>query len=576
MQPEKFRKLVRRWTIPIVIVALFGAAAGYFITKTVTPIYQVKGSILVVAGPGQTGGSGGVPLTPTQATTTAATLLTYPQMLQQVIDELHLVTNVDSLAAEVSASAQSNTELVDVTVRDPSAVRAARIANALMDAYVKQVSNQNAQRINQAGASFQAQITSVQSTLSQQQTQLVATVKARQDTTALRAAIDANTALLTQLNLSFSTFKATAAQALDAVSVAAAAPVPTKPASPSNVLNTIVGAVVGFLIALGLAGLVQFLDRGLNNADDVRDRLGVPCLGVVPKYAAVAWGQKPRGRKRRRAEEAMEAYRRLRANLLFSAPDTDLKDVVVTSARPGEGKTRIAANLAIALASSEKRVLLVDADMRKPDQHRLFRRSLEGGLSELIVQTRTDAIPSLNGVHATEYENLSLLTSGTIPPNPAELLSSKRAHLLLTSIGMQQDLIVVDTAPAGVVTDALSVAAGASATIVIVEAGKTNASQAASVITALRAVGANVVGVVLNKAPLRRRSGGYYTYGHSSYAHAQTRNGSVPLSDASRRENEGEPGLAPASPPRNHSTPGDPTQLMMGNEFEWRMPSSQS
>jgi polysaccharide biosynthesis transport protein len=563
MQPEKFRKLVRRWTIPIVIVALFGAAAGYFITKTVTPIYQAKGSIQVVAGPGQTGGSGSVPLTATQATTTAATLLTYPQMLQQVIDELHLATNVDSLAAEVSASAQSNTDLVDVTVRDPSAVRAARIANALMDAYVKQVSNENTQRINQAGASFQAQITSVQSTLRQQQTQLVAAVKARQDTTALRAAIDANTAILTQLNLSFISFKATAAQALDAVSVAAAARVPTKPASPSTVLNTIVGAVVGLLIALGLAGLVQFLDRGLNSADDVRDRLGVPCLGVVPKYVMAAGRQQPRGRKRRRAEEAMEAYRRLRANLLFSAIDADLRNVVVTSARSGEGKTRIAANLAIALANSEKRVLLIDADMRKPDQHKVFRRSLEGGLSELIVQTRTEAIPSLNGVHATEYENLSLLTSGTIPPNPAELLSSKRAHLLLTSIGMQQDLIVIDTAPAGVVTDALSLAASASATIVIVEAGKTNASQAASVIAALRAVGANVVGVVLNKAPLRRSSSGYYAYGPSSDVRAQTLTGPGPPSSGSRRENDSAPVLQPPPPSRGRGAP-----------VEWPKPSS--
>jgi polysaccharide biosynthesis transport protein len=555
MQPEQFRKLVRRWTIPIVIVALFGAAAGYLVTKTITPIYQAKGSLLVRASSGQTAGSGGVSLTPTQATTTAAILLTEPQMLQQVIDGLHLVTSVDSLASEVTASAQSNTDLVDVTVRDSSALRAARIADALMNAYVTQVSNQNAQRINQAGAAFQAQVTSVQSILAQQEAQLAAAVKARQDTTAPRAAIDVSTTLLTQLNLSFSTFKFTEAQALDSVSVASGAQVPTKRASPSTPLNTVIGAVVGFLIALGLAALLQFLDRGLNTADDVRDRLGVPCLGVVPRYAPVASGHKPRGRKRRRAEEAMEAYRRLRANLLFSAPDTDLKNVVITSARAGEGKTRIAANLAIALANSEKRVLLLDADMRKPEQHKIFRRSLEGGLSELIVQTRTDAVPSLNGVHATDYENLSLLTSGTIPPNPAELLSSKRAHLLLTSIGKQQDLIVIDTAPAGIVTDALSVAASASATIVIVEAGKTNASQAASVIAALRAVGANVVGVVLNKASLRRRSRGYYTYGHSSYAHTQTLNGSVPAS-ATSRENEGDPIVKPTSPPRGSGTSG--------------------
>jgi succinoglycan biosynthesis transport protein ExoP len=123
----------------------------------------------------------------------------------------------------------------------------------------------------------------------------------------------------------------------------------------------------------------------------------------------------------------------------------------------------------------------------------------------------------MNGFRQTQFANLSLLTSGTVPPNPAELLASKRAIALLNSIGPNEDLIVIDTAPAGVVSDALSVAAGASATILVVEAGKTKASQAAGTIDALREVGANVIGVVLNKTSRRVGAGYSYRYGYAQY-----------------------------------------------------------
>ena len=204
---------------------------------------------------------------------------------------------------------------------------------------------------------------------------------------------------------------------------------------------------------------------------------------------------------------------------------------MVTSVRAGEGKTCTAANLAVALAGSERRVLLIDADLRKPDQHRLFETPLEGGLSELILNTPTTATVPLNGLRRTQFANLRLLTSGTVPANPAELLASKRGMAVLKSIGPEQDLIVIDTAPAGLVTDPLSVAAGASATILVVEAGKTKASQAAGTIDALREVGANVIGVVLNKASRRISTGYYYQYGHSQYGQCTAQNHSPTQDD---------------------------------------------
>jgi capsular exopolysaccharide synthesis family protein len=521
MQPDQLRKLARKWTIPILVLTIIGAGAAYFISHRLTPMYEAKGSLLVVAGPGQAGSASSLNINATQATTTAATLLTEPPLLQQVINQLHLDLGTDALAKEVAATPQNNTELVDVVVRDASPVRAAQIANSLMNDYVTQVTNQNTQRINQAGAALQAQIDGAQATLRQEEQQLATSQRSGQDTTALRSAVAADSALLSQLNLNFSSFKIAQAQNLETVTVAALASPPTAPASPSTLLNTVIGAIIGLLVALGVVALVQFLDQGLNNAEDVRQRLGLPCLAVVPRYRGLPTVGKRRGRRKERsAESAMEAYRRLRTNLLFSSPDAELKSIAITSVRAGEGKTSTAANLAVALANSEKRVLLIDADLRKPDQHRLFNKSLDGGFTELIVSQFAGA-PSLNGVYTTDFANLSLITCGTIPPNPAELLASKRAHVLLRALAEQRDVIVIDTPPAGVVTDPLSLAADASATILVVEVGKTNAAEASNVIDALRGVGANVVGVVLNKAPKRRGRGYSYTYGYSGYGTGQ-------------------------------------------------------
>jgi len=536
MQPEHLRKLTRKWAIPIVLLALLGAAAGYYVSGRLTPIYQAAGNVLVVAAPGQVGGTGSLSVSANEATTTAATLMAEPALLQKVITQLHLKTTTAALGKDVAATPETNSELVDVVVHDPSAASAAQIANALMNTYVSEVNSQNAKRIDLAGAALQAQIRAVQATLAQEQQQLVSAESTGKDTTALRAALGANAALLSQLTLSFSSFKATQAETLETVSVAAPATVPTSPISPNRSINTALGGFVGLLLAIALAAIFQYFDQGLKNPDDVLDRLGLPCLAVIPKFSHLALISERSSKRKRHGERVMEAYRRLRTNLLFSSPDIELRSVVITSAQPGEGKTCTAANLAVALASSEKRVLLVDADMRNPGQHLLFRKTLDRGLSELIVQGNVNPLARLLRMHATDFPNLSLLTSGTIPPNPSELLESRRARTLLAELAEDHDLLVIDSAPAGVVSDALSVAAHASATILVVEAGKTNASQAAAVIRALRDVGANVIGVVINKAPrgsLARR------YGYSPYPYgAKSRRGSAAPSQAARVEDE--------------------------------------
>jgi polysaccharide biosynthesis transport protein len=505
MHPQKLRKLVRRWAMPVVVITLVGGVVAYAVTRRLTPTYEAQATVLVVAGPQQAGSTTGVALNNDQVTTTAASLMTEPPILQRVIHELNLSTSTDQLARRVTAIPIPNAQLVNVTVQDPNAALATRIANTLSSDFVDQVTQTNTQRVNQAGAALEGQITTVTSTLNDEIKQL-ANTPAGKDTTSLKAEITANSSLLTTLTGNYGTFRATQAQNLETVSIAAPATQPTQPASPKLALNLALGLVAGLLVALGLAAVTEYLDQGLDSEEDVQERLGVPCLTIVPRFNSRPGAQ----RDQRHEERALESYRRLRTNLLFSELDTPLKTIVVTSARPGEGKTRTASNLAVSLASSEKSVLLVDADMHRPNQHRIFNKPMTQGLSEMLLAASATGRAALDGRHETSYANLSVLTSGVLPPNPSELLASRRTTLLIRALEKQRDILIIDTPPAQGLTDALSVAAHSSGVILVVESGKTNADQALAVIESLHNVGAKVLGVVLNKAKDRQLASYYY------------------------------------------------------------------
>ena len=537
MQPQDFLGLVRKWALPVIALATLGAAVAYGVSTASTPVYQAKGSILVVAGLGQNAGDStpvALNVNAAEATTTAASLITSPSLLQQVIDANNLNEGEGTLAANVSASPQTNSELVDVAASDPSPARAATIANAVMTAFVAQVTKQNTDRVTQASNAMQSEINQAQAAIDKVTGQL-ASAPPQSDTSALRQTMSDEQSLLNQLTLDYTNFRASQEQNLETVSVAAPASTPTAPYSPRVGLSVALGAGAGFGAALILAALLEYLDQGLKTANDVDLRLGVPCLGVVPRFRQGGHG---RGSKRELLG-ASEAYRRVRANLLFASPDIDLRSVVITSARSGEGKTQTAAQLAMAVAGTDQRVILVDGDMRRPRLHQLFNRPLRGGLSEMIMSGNRGEVPSVDGGHTTSQPNLALVTSGMVPANPSELLSSKRAMLLLRAMEAGFDLVVIDTPPVDAVPDALSLAALTTGTIVIIEAGKTNATQAAATISALQKVGANVIGVVLNKARKRGRDRDYYhSYVDSEPALQTPRRHQVPAAPpnpASRR-----------------------------------------
>lgn len=206
-----------------------------------------------------------------------------------------------------------------------------------------------------------------------------------------------------------------------------------------------------------------------------------------------------------------EAYRTLRTNIQFSSLDKPLKTLVVTSSGPGEGKTTTTINIAITMAQSGSRVLLIDADLRKPKLHKIFKVSNQIGLTNILV----NQLDYTEVVLSTYIERLTILPSGVIPPNPSELLASNKMKMFLEKVKKDYDFVLIDTPPAAVVTDASVLSTIVDGTLLVCASGQVPIEGALRAKSLLENVNANIVGVVLNKLPINQRNYSqyyYYTY----------------------------------------------------------------
>jgi capsular exopolysaccharide synthesis family protein len=204
---------------------------------------------------------------------------------------------------------------------------------------------------------------------------------------------------------------------------------------------------------------------------------------------------------------AAEAYRTLRTNIQFSSLDKPLRTLLLTSTAPDEGKSMVLANLAITMAQAEQRVLLVDCDLRRPGLHTLFDLPNEEGLTTVLLDQSNTTLP----LQPTAVAGLHILTSGPLPPRPADLLGSQRMEAVIARLHDEADMVLFDTPPVTAVTDAAVLATRLDGVLLVMRAGTTRRDRAREARRLLEKVKANIVGVILNNAPLETTYGyGYY------------------------------------------------------------------
>ncbi len=288
---------------------------------------------------------------------------------------------------------------------------------------------------------------------------------------------------------------------------------PTAPIDSNLFTNLLIATMLGCVVAAGGAYVIEFLDDTLKSGEEVQEVIKVPLLTSIPLIANRRDDSDRVIMLQNTPMAAMEAYRLLRVNLEFMAIAHPFQVLVVTGASPKDGKSLTAANLAAAYARAGKQVILLDADLHQPDQQRLFKVPNNMGLTTAL-RSDENVLESL--LHPTPLPNLRLLTTGPLPPNPAELLSSKRMTALLTQLKAIAELVIIDSPPLTIVTDGMVLGMQADGMVLVVRGGKTRRANTKQVRLLLNQVQAPLLGFIYNGAPaanlLYHAGYGYYGY----------------------------------------------------------------
>ncbi|HEX6133078.1 MAG TPA: polysaccharide biosynthesis tyrosine autokinase [Longimicrobiales bacterium] len=306
------------------------------------------------------------------------------------------------------------------------------------------------------------------------------------------------------------------------------ASLPLKPIPARSTFKLALGLLVGLLVASGAAFAAEQMNTSIRAPDELEGTLGVPGLAVIPrmmpttgngKLRLPGFGAQTHGHVLPPTvadshSTGAEAYRKLRTSLIFAQTLQHMRRLLITSASSGDGKSTVSANLGVTFANQGLRVLLIDADLRRPTLHRAFATPQAPGLTQVVLGQENLA----DTIRQTRVENLFLLTAGTLPPNPAELLGQDQVRALLAQLAGEFDLVIVDSSPVAVAADAAILSTMVDGALLVVRAGETDRAAAQHAVQLITSVGGNIVGAVLNDPDAKLpQYGQKYSYHYKAY-----------------------------------------------------------
>lgn len=445
MELQDYLRVLRARWLMVVLVTVAGALGGLATSLTSTPQYASTAKLFVATNVSGTSANevyqGG--RFSQERVSSYVELITGSQVAQAAIEELGLDISPGDLSSRVTASTKLNTVIIGITVTDSDPGMASDLANAVAGGFTRLV-----------------------------------------------AELETPAPVVNE-----DTGEAEEAAPATRVTVVEPAAPSSAPVSPDPVRDTVLGIMLGLALGVGLAFLLEVLDNTVRRPADVEALSGAVVLGTIPF-------------ERERATTARidfsdphslgaEAFRTLRTNLQFLDIDNPPKSIVITSPVAGEGKTTTAINLAAALAESGTRVVLVEADLRRPRATAAL--GLVGGVGLTTVLAGNAQLDDV--LQPTDNPGLFVLGAGALPPNPSELLSSAQAKALFKDLADRADYVIFDAPPLLPVTDAAVLASAADATVVVARHGRTKRNHLANAVKALRKVGVTSHGAVLSMVP---------------------------------------------------------------------------
>ena len=549
--------LLKQWKLILGCFLLVGLGT-LIVSKLTTPLYQATALVQVTASSSSNSQTDYTNLLASdQLVQTEAELAASGPVLNEVASH-YPGMSAGMVAKEASSSPTLNTQLFQVVVLDPDPRRAAALANDIAQTLIRQETKfaqqqnaQNAQQIQQDSSVTSQQISTISGKIAALQSQgghQAEVVVLESQLNSLQQHYSQWQTLLAQLELN----QAENDNFLRIVQLAQPSSAPVRPDVP---LNTGIGFMAGLFLGILAAILVERLDTRVRTPEALTELLGWSVIGTIWRDRAARAGNRSELINPQGHDSNVESYRILRTNVGFSGIDTPLRLLMVTSAMPGDGKSTVAANLAIFMAKAGKNTLLVDADLRRPVQHQIFNLpadkkglsnavlalSMPGGQGQAAPSSgdgtarvgaqfiapvgpqSTTGIPNSGGgvtgfpleefAHTVGIPNLRVMPSGPLPPNPSELLDSKSMQRFYTLVaGCGADVVIFDAPPIRGLSDASIIASKVDGTMLVVDTMRATRGQLKQVKTLLSQAGASVIGCVVNKQRRSRNDSSYSYY----------------------------------------------------------------
>ncbi|MFW9804456.1 MAG: polysaccharide biosynthesis tyrosine autokinase [Candidatus Thorarchaeota archaeon] len=508
---------VLRWWWLLILVTGVAVATGYGASQLQPRVYKSSATIMVGQSIQATELDSRDIQTSERLALTYANIARRQPVLQAVVDRLNLSDTWRGLKNRVKIIPVDGTQLLEVKVEasspEEAQVTANEIAHQLIlmspTALENQEQNENQLLVRQQLEDLQAKMEAGQARREALEAAMNSSLSAKQiqdlqdEINTLESLIASWGDNYTQLLIFVESKKSP--NYLTVVEPAQANPNPVRPRVR---LNMLLAGLLGFCLALGLVLLLEFLNNTLRSAEDLIQSLDLIVLGSVGRIEGkdyrdkvVAFHDLP--------SHVSEAYRVIRSNVQFMSVDKPAKTIMVTSPSPGEGKSTTVANLGIVMAQAGLKTIIVDADLRRPVQHKIFQLPNLAGLTDLLCSPDLEIDGHLK---ETGVENLELMTCGVLPPNPSDLMVSQRMGQVLASLNEMADAVIFDSPPAVAFADAMVLANRVDGVVLVTQAGQTRREVARQAVLNLQQAGANLFGAVLNRVPQKEGNYHYYQY----------------------------------------------------------------
>jgi len=435
------------------------------------------------------------------------------QLVQSSAVKAIVAKDLGQPAPNVAVSEVGPTEVLDIKVSSTSRVFAVSAANEYVDAYIKFTTERYAQKTTEQETALHSQQTTLGSEINNIEKEIANSGSTSSSNSALSTELQVYAAQLEGVNASLTQLQLDQTQVPSGAFLVEPAKDSAVSVSPHRLGDALIAGLLGFIIAIGFVLLLDFLDDRIRTKEQlhfVTARL--PLLGEIPEFdnwkghadTAIIAAERPKS-------AAAEAYRSLRTAIQFMGFDSERTNVIqITSPMESEGKTTTVIDLAVTIASSGARVVVVSCDLRRPGLHHYFKAPNLLGVSSILAGVET--VESVI-VKSEDFPSLSCLPSGPVPPNPSELLGSPRLAEIFEELRSSYDVILVDSPPVLPVTDAIVIAQVVDVVVLVARAGQTHARSVTRALELLSNVDAPVKGVVLNAVEVDSSRRGYGRYG---------------------------------------------------------------